>query len=100
MKAMINKVPMYETAGVNVTIMCQCNGSVVMEWLRDGHKIPLLIDATYSVGIYNITRKIIEIKNFSETDEGIYECRLNYKKYNWSHFNYVNLSMEGKVGPK
>jgi hypothetical protein len=98
MKAMINKVPMYEIAGVNVTITCQCNGYVIMEWLRDGHKVPTMIDATFSTGIFNITRKIIQIKNFSKTDEGKYECRLKYSKYNWTHFNTVNISMEGKVG--
>lgn len=94
MKITINqKVPMYETAGVNITVMCQCNGSVMMEWVKDGHKMPV-IDATSS-GKFKLTRKILIIKNFSKADEGQYECRVKHSKYNWSNVDYVNLSMKG-----
>ena len=97
MRAMIKKVPLYETAGANLTIMCQCNGSVNMEWFRDGHKILTSIDATSFVGTIDITRKIVQIENFTKNDEGIYECRLKYRKYNWTHVNRVKLSMKGNI---
>ncbi|XP_028407050.1 fibroblast growth factor receptor 4-like isoform X2 [Dendronephthya gigantea] len=96
MKTTINeKIPKYETAGINITVMCECNGSVMMEWTKDGHKLPA-VDATSSERS-NITRKILMIKNFSKTDEGRYECRVKHSKYNWTNFDYVNLSM--KVSP-
>ena len=96
MKTLIKKQPTYEVAGSDVTLICQCNGSVDMEWFKNGHKISLMISSTISSGRLNITRNIMKIKNFKKTDEGKYECRVNYKKYNWTDFDNVNLRMNGK----
>ena len=85
-------VPKFETAGKNVTIVCESNGSVTMIWRKRGRNLTV---TGMSKRDFNVTSRLLEIQNFSKQDEGIYECFV--RKRHWNHTTKINVTMKGKL---
>ena len=85
-------VPKFETAGKNVTIVCESNGSVTMIWRKRGRNLTV---TGMSKRDFNVTSRLLEIQHFSKQDEGIYECFVS--KRHWNHTTKINVTMKGKL---
>ena len=93
LKPRIRKLlPKFETAGKNVTIVCESNGSVTMIWRKRGRNLTV---TGMSKRDFNVTSRLLEIQHFSKQDEGIYECFVS--KRHWNHTTKINVTMKGKL---
>ena len=76
-------------------MVCESNGSVVMKWKKKYEKL-ISKNTSYKRNGFNVTRKNLEIQNFSRNIEGLYECRIELGKYNWTDIVKINITMKGK----
>ena len=96
MTPQITKTPKFEKAGDNITMVCQSNGSVTMKWIKKYQTLPSN-DTSFNQHGLLVTRKILEIKNFSKQNEGIYRCQVAVIKFNWSNNKTIAVKFRGKI---
>ena len=77
-------------------MVCESNGSVFMEWKKQFEKL-LSKNTSYKRNGFVVTRKSLEIQNFTKMDEGSYECHVAVGKFNWNDHVKVTIGMEGKL---
>ena len=96
MTPQITKTPKFEKAGDNITMVCQSNGSVTMKWIKKNRTLQSN-DAPFNQHGLLVTRKILEVRNFSKQDEGIYKCQVAAIKFNWSNSKTIAIKFRGKI---
>ena len=68
----------------------------MMKWIKKAQELPSS-DHSFKQDGFNVTRKIIEISNFSKKDKGIYRCNVTTKRRHWSLTEKINITMNGKL---